>query len=217
MDMPLYGTEPYGQASANMQVDYPEVILASASAARAAILGNAGLRFHQRPSSLDEFSERKALASPVPAADVAVYLASRKAEVVALDEPGAVVIGADQVLSFEGEIFQKAQTEAEAREHLMRMRGKTHELHSAAVILFKGVKTVFLDKATLTMRDYSDEFLDWYLETASETVLTSVGGYHIEGLGIHLFSKISGDYFTILGMPITPLLDELRRLKILLP
>ncbi len=199
-----------------MQADYPEIILASASGARAAILAGAGVRFHQQPSMLDEAEEHKHFASGTPAPEVAKTLARLKANNVLEMEPGAVVIGADQVLSIGGEILQKPRSQDEARAQLQKLRGRTHVLHSAAVVLHKTEVSSLADSATLTMRDFSDEFLDWYLETAGEGVLTSVGAYHIEGLGIHLFSEVKGDYYTILGLPIVQVLDELRRLSVLL-
>jgi septum formation protein len=199
-----------------MQIDYPEIILASASAARAAILGNAGVRFHQRASMLNEIEESEQLAHGASPADVALHLAHLKADFVMKMEPDAVVIGADQVLSIDDEILHKPGSEEEARAQLNKLRGRTHQLHSAVAILYKGEARSIVDSATLTMRDFSDEYLDWYLETAGEGMLTSVGAYHIEGLGIHLFSEIKGDYFTVLGLPIMPVLEELRQLSILL-
>lgn len=198
-----------------MQADSPKIVLASASAARAAVLGNAGVRFHQKPSSLDEASEREALVSSASAVEIAVHLARAKADKVAAEEPGAVIIGADQTLGFEGKVLQKPRSVEQAREQLLQLRGKTHQLHSAAVLMYGEATQVFQDSATLTMRGFSDEFLDWYLETVSHSVLNSVGAYHLEGLGIHLFAEIRGDYFTILGLPITPLLGELRRIGVL--
>ena len=199
-----------------MQVEYPEIILASASLARASILGNAGVRFHQRASSLDEKSEHELLSGRTSAQDAALYLAKRKAEIISELEPGAIIIGADQTLALDDEILQKPRTQAEARLQLQKLRGRSHQLHSAAVVLHRGGVKPFCDTANLTMRDFSDEFLDWYLDNASESVFTSVGAYHFEGLGIHLFSEIDGDYFTILGLPVVPILEELRQLNILL-
>jgi septum formation protein len=198
-----------------MQVEYPEVILASASGARAAILASASIRFRQLPSALNEAEEHKYFASGTAPIEAAKTLARLKAENVQAREPGAVIIGADQVLAIDGEILQKPQSEAEARAQLQRLRGRSHELHSAAVLLFKGHAACFADTAALEMRDFSDPFLDWYLETTGEGVLTSVGAYHIEGLGIHLFSQIKGDYFTILGLPVLPVLEELRRISVI--
>src|SRR5271166_1273438 len=199
-----------------MQADYPEIILASASGARAAILAGAGVRFHQQASMLDEAEEHKHFASGTLPGEVAKTLARLKANNVLELEPEAVVIGADQVLSVGDEILQKPRSREEARAQLKKLRGRTHKLHSAAVVLCKAEVANLSDSATLTMRDFSDDFLDWYLETAGEGVLTSVGAYHIEGLGIHLFSEVRGDYFTILGLPIVPVLDVLRRLFVLL-
>ena len=199
-----------------MQSDYPEIILASASPARGAILAHAGIRFQQRPSMVDEAEEHKHFTSSTTPMDVAKALARLKADSVLEMEPGAIVIGADQVLSIGGEVLQKPGSREEAREQLLKMRGRTHQLHSAAVLLYKGQAAAFSDIATMTVREFSDQFLDWYLDTAGEGVLTSVGSYHIEGLGIHLFSEVKGDYFTILGLPILPVLDELRRLSILM-
>ncbi|MBI4724354.1 MAG: septum formation protein Maf [Rhodomicrobium sp.] len=199
-----------------MQADYPEIILASASGARAAILASAGIRFRQQPSTLDEREEHKCLASGISPSEVAKTLARLKADNVLEMEPGAIVIGADQVLAAGDEILQKPQNQEEARLQLQKLRGRTHELHSAAVVLQNGQAASFTDVATLRMRDFSDKFLDWYLETAGEGVLTSVGAYHIEGLGIHLFSEVKGDYFTILGLPIVPVLEQLRALSVIL-
>lgn len=198
-----------------MQSDYPDIILASASGARAAILASAGIRFHQQPSMLDEAEERKHFAGGTPPLEVAITLARLKADKVLEMVPDAVIIGADQVLSIGNEILQKPQSQAEARLQLLKLRGRTHMLHSAATLVQKGYSASFSDSATLTMRDFSDEFLDWYLDAAGEAVLTSVGAYHIEGLGIHLFSEVKGDYFTILGLPVVPILDELRRISVL--
>ncbi len=197
-----------------MQADYPEVILASASGARAAILASASIRFRQLPSTLNEEEEHKQFSRGTAPGEVALSLARLKAENVQVREPGAVIIGADQVLSAGSDIFQKPQSRNEARDQLQKLRGNTHKLHSSAVLLYKGHAACFSDTASLTMRHFSDPFLDWYLETAGEGVLTSVGAYHIEGLGIHLFSKIEGDYFTILGLPVMPVLEELRRLSV---
>lgn len=194
----------------HIQADYPEVILASGSAARAAILASAGIRFRQQSSMIDEEGEHKQIASGTPPSEVAVYLARLKADSVLAREPGAIVIGGDQVLAVGNEILQKPGSREEAREQLRKLRGRTHELHTAAVVVSKSHAASFVDIATLKVRDFSEKFLDCYLEMSGEGVLTSVGAYHIEGLGIHLFSEIKGDYFTILGLPILPVLEELR-------
>ncbi|MGO8952664.1 MAG: Maf family protein [Rhodomicrobium sp.] len=198
-----------------MQADYPEVILASASGARAAILASAGIRFRQLPSSVDEAEEHKHIAPGMAPSEVAISLAKLKAGNVLERQPGAIVIGADQVLAIGDEILQKPRNLQEAREQLHKLRGRTHELYSAAVVLHKTHAVSFTDIATLKVRNFSDKFIDWYMETVGEGLLTSVGAYHIEGLGIHLFSEIKGDYFTILGLPVLPVLEELRRLSII--
>ncbi len=194
----------------HIQADYPEVILASGSAARAAILASAGIRFRQQSSMIDEEAEHRQIASGTPPSDVALYLARLKADDVLAREPGAIVIGGDQVLAIGNEILQKPASQEEAREQLRKLRGRAHELHTAAVVVSKSHAASFIDIATLKVRDFSEKFLDCYLEMSGEGVLTSVGAYHIEGLGIHLFSEIKGDYFTILGLPILPVLEELR-------
>ncbi len=199
-----------------MQSDYPEIILASASPARGAILAHAGVRFQQRSSMVDEAEEHKHLSGNNAPMEVAKTLARLKADSVLEMEPGAIVIGADQVLALGGELLQKPRSREEARDQLMRLRGRSHHLHSAAVLLYKGHAATFSDTASMTVRNFSDEFLDWYLEASGEGVITSVGAYHIEGLGIHLFSEVKGNYFTILGLPILPVLDELRRLSVLM-
>jgi septum formation protein len=199
-----------------MQSDYPEIILASESSARGAILAHAGIRFHQRPSMVDEAEEQKRFAGDAAPMEVAKALARLKADSVLAMEPKAIVIGADQVLSMGHELLQKPRNREEARRQLLKLRGRTHKLHSAGVLLYNGGATTFCDTATMTVRPFSDEFLNWYLEMAGEGVLTSVGAYHIEGLGTHLFSEVKGDYFTILGLPILPLLEELRRLSVLM-
>jgi nucleoside triphosphate pyrophosphatase len=134
-----------------------------------------------------------------------------KAEVVSTHLPDALVIGADQVLACGGEMFNKPASGAEAREQLVRLRGKTHELHTA-VALAAGGEAVWtrLATATLVMRSFSDAFLAQYLAWAGERVLRTVGGYEIEGLGIQLMEKIEGDMFTVIGLPLLALLSELR-------
>lgn len=199
----------------HMQADYPEVILASGSAARAAILASAGIRFRQQPSMIDEEEEHKQFASSSSPSNLALSLARLKADAVFKNEPDAIVIGGDQVLAVGNEIFQKPGSQEEARQQLLKLRGCTHELHTAAVVLSKNHAASFTDVVTLKVRDFSDKFLDCYLDMCGEGVLTSVGAYHIEGLGIHLFSEIKGDYFTILGLPVLPILEELRRLSII--
>ena len=195
----------------HLQADYPEVILASGSAARAAILASAGIRFRQQPSMIDEEEEHKQFTSGTSPSALALSLAQLKADAVLKSQPDAIVIGGDQVLAVGGEILQKPGSQEEARKQLLKLRGRTHELHTAAVVLTKSHAASFTDVVTLKVRDFSDKFFDCYLDMCGEGVLTSVGAYHIEGLGIHLFSEIKGDYFTILGLPLMAVLDFLRR------
>jgi septum formation protein len=200
----------------HLQAEYPEIILASGSTARADILGSAGIRFRQVPApAIDEEVERKRCAKGTPPGEVALHLAKLKAGTVFQNAPDAVVIGGDQVLSVGDDILRKPADLKEAREQLKRLRGRVHELHTAAVVLSKSRSAEFTDVASMRMRDFSDKFIDCYLEMCGEGVLNSVGAYHIEGLGVHLFSEIKGDYYTILGMPSLPVLEELRRLSMI--
>ena len=191
------------------------LILASGSAARKSLLEAAGLDFDVIPAAIDEVALRSAICKETTcasAADIASVLAAEKAHVVSLAHEGALVIGADQVLALGGKIFCKAESILEAREVLAMLRGRTHELVSA-VALARGGKVHWqtTGAADMTMRQFSDEFLGSYLERLGGRALASVGCYELEGLGVQLFEKIDGDYFTILGIPLLPLLARLRR------
>ena len=190
------------------------VILASGSRTRRAVLEAAGLEFEVVPSGVDERAIREALLAddgPIDPADLAEMLARAKAEEVSRRNPDALVIGADQVLALEGEVLVKAADFDAAREILLRLRGRTHQLHSAVAFAEHGDATwTFVDTAHMTMRRFSIEFLGHYLARVGALALDSVGAYQIEGLGIQLFERIDGDYFTILGVPLPPLLAELR-------
>lgn len=190
------------------------LILASASAVRASLLRQAGLDFHVRDSRVDEDAVKKSFAGSTDDGDtdaLALRLAEEKALAVSRAEPGALVIGADQIMSCETRRFDKPRDMVEARANLLFMRGRTHTLHSAVVLALDGeVVWGHSARADLAMRNFSDTFLDWYLKTLGEKVKTSVGCYQLEGPGIQLFERIEGDYFTILGLPLLPLLAELR-------
>jgi septum formation protein len=187
------------------------LVLASKSDIRGKILAAAGLRFGIRPAQIDERAV-EAQAGPMDAAAAAAHLARAKADAVAATQTGHLVLGADQTLALGSERFSKPANRAEASRQLRALRGKTHALHSALALVRDG-KVLFelVDTAHLTMRDFSDRFLDDYLEMAGDAALGSVGGYQLEGIGIHLFERVEGDYFTILGLPLLPLLDYLRK------
>lgn len=197
-----------------------ELVLASGSRTRQHLLTAAGVAFRVVTSGVDEAVVRETLetgASGVEPADVAEILARAKAEDVSARHPDAVVIGADQVLSCGDEIFSKAVTIDEARDTLLRLRGRTHQLHSAVAIAEAGQTTwTTLDTAHLTMRNFSMACLGGYLAQAGDSALDSVGSYKLESAGIQLFERIEGDYFTILGLPLLPLLAELRGRKLVL-
>ena len=189
------------------------LVLASGSEVRGKILAAAGLRIEIRPSQMDERAE-EARAGVTDAAAVARHLAGAKAAVVAALLPGRVVLGADQTLARGGKRFSKPLDRAGAAEQLRALRGRTHELHSALSVVRDGT-TLFgcVETARLTMRDFSDDFLVDYLDMAGAAATSSVGGYQLEGIGIHLFERVEGDYFTILGLPILRLLGFLRQNK----
>lgn len=189
-----------------------QIILASKSAARRAVLTGAGVSFEVSVAGVDEDAVKNAmLAEGASPRDVADALAELKAIKVSRSKPG-FVIGSDQTLEFEGKLYDKAETVEAAAERLRTMRGKPHKLHSAVVVAKDGTPIWReIVSATLTMRDFSDEFLASYLELEGEEALGSVGCYRLEGPGAQLFSKIEGDYFAILGLPLMGLLDLFRR------
>lgn len=188
------------------------VVLASGSSARAAMLTGAGVPFVRDVADVDEGAVKEACREAGrSAADVALALAVRKAGAVSVRHPGALVIGADQMLECEGEWFDKPADREGARQQLSRLRGRTHRLISAAVVMRdETVLGEWVATADLTMRAFSEAFLDDYLDQAGDAVLSSVGAYRIEGEGILLFERVDGDTFTIKGMPLLPVLEALR-------
>jgi septum formation protein len=186
------------------------LVLASRSAARRAILEAARIPIEIHPADIDERALERAAGGLGPAA-LAGSLADAKATATAAVMPGRLVLGADQTLAFGTQVFYKPADRTGAREQLRVLRGGTHELHSA-VALHRDGKSLFSHVATarLTMRRFSDDFLERYLDAAGQAAYASVGGYQLEGLGVHLFERIEGDYFTILGLPLLPLLEFLR-------
>ncbi|MFN4211398.1 MAG: Maf family protein [Devosia sp.] len=190
------------------------LILASQSDTRKALLQQAGLDFSTAPARIDERGlERAALEAGGDGRDVALLLAERKAAAVAAANPGAIVIGADQTLSLCAELLHKPADRNEAAAQLDHLRGKTHRLH-AAVTLVRDDLLLWSDiqTAELTMRDFSPAERDEVLDREGAAILASVGGYRLEGPSIRLFETVTGDYFTILGLPLLPLLAALRNL-----
>jgi septum formation protein len=191
-------------------VSHP-LVLASKSQVRGKLLAGAGLRFETRPAPIEERAVEAQSGARDPIT-VARHLAREKALAVAASLPGRLVLGADQTLARGTEQYSKPADRAAAAEQLRSLRGRTHALHSA-LALARDNKVLFdcVDSARLTMRDFSDQFLETYLDLAGGAALTSVGGYQLEGIGVHLFEKVEGDYFTILGLPLLPLLAFLRQ------
>lgn len=189
--------------------DHP-LVLASRSDVRGKILAAAGLRFEIRPAQIDERAVETEAKLPEAAA-AARFLARAKADAVSKTQAGRLVLGADQTLAHGHQRFSKPADRAGAVEQLRSLRGRTHELHSALALVRDGeLLFAHVDTARLTMRNFSDAFLDDYLDMMGDHALASVGGYQLEGIGIHLFERVEGDYFTILGLPLLPLLAFLR-------
>ena len=187
------------------------LILASKSAARRAMLENAGVAFEVRVADVDE-DAIKAVSGDLDAAALAVRLAEAKALAVSRDDETAWVLGSDQTLAFDGGLVSKAKSLDAARDRLKSMRGKAHQLHSGAALATKGqIVWSGVDTVEMRMRDFSDAFLDAYLAAEGEALLSCVGSYRLEGLGSQLFEAVDGDYFTVLGLPLWPVLAELRR------
>ena len=197
-----------------MKNDGERLILASKSAARRAVLTDAGVPFTVQVADVDEDALKTPGVDPV---ELAVELARAKALAVSRHDAEAWVLGADQTLDFDGGLISKAPTLATARERLIAMRGRTHQLHSGAALARNGqVVWSGVDTVEMRMRDFSDAFLDAYLAAEGEALLTCVGSYRLEGLGSQLFEAIEGDYFTVLGLPLWPVLAELRRAGVIL-
>ena len=193
------------------------LILASGSPVRRQLMENAGLDFLAIPAGIDERAVEQPLAEAgASPEDIALVLAEAKATEVSQRRPGALVIGSDQTLSLGDEVLHKVQNMEGARRRLMELSGRTHHLNSAIALVRNG-ETLWrhVSVASLTMRQLQGAQIGRHLSQAGDAVLSSVGAYQIEGLGIRLFEKIEGDTFTIMGLPMLPLLAELRRLGVI--
>lgn len=190
----------------------PALVLASASATRVRLLADAGVTAASEAAAIDEAEVRAGLrAERASAAQAAETLAELKALRVARRHPGALVIGADQMLDCNGVWFDKPADRDQARAQLQALRGRAHELISAVCIVRDGARIWHAaDRARLTMRAFSDDFLDDYLAREGDAVLACVGAYRLEGPGVQLFQRVEGDFFTVLGLPLLALLDFLR-------
>ncbi|MFK0207568.1 Maf-like protein [Agrobacterium sp. NPDC090283] len=194
-----------------------ELILASSSASRQMLMRNAGLTFSAIPADIDERALDEKLekdgASPE---EVALELAKAKALAVGALYPDALVLGCDQTMALGARVYHKPKTMAEAQEHLLSLSGEIHRLNSAAVLVRHGeVVWQIVSSAELSVRALSAEFVSRHLQRVGEKALSSVGAYQLEGEGIQLFTSIEGDYFTILGLPLLPLLSKLRDMDVI--
>ncbi|NTE57557.1 Maf-like protein [Agrobacterium tumefaciens] len=194
-----------------------ELILASSSASRQMLMRNAGLTFSAIPADIDERALDERLerngASPE---EVALELARAKALAVGFLYPEALVLGCDQTMALGARVYHKPKTMAEAEAHLLSLSGKVHRLNSAAVLVLNGeVLWQTVSSAELAVRTLSAEFVSRHLQRVGDRALTSVGAYQLEGEGIQLFTSIEGDYFTILGLPLLPLLSKLRDMDVI--
>jgi septum formation protein len=201
-----------------LQHPSPRLILASASASRRALLAAAGLAFDVRPADIDETAvKRDARAEAMGAEVTALLLAELKASAVALRAPEVLVIGADQILVCDGVWFDKPADVAGAREQLRALRGRSHVL-ATAVVCYQGDRRIWHHVAApgLTMRNFSDDFLERYLAAEADTVTGTVGAYRLEGRGVQLFDAVEGEHSAILGLPLLPLLSFLREMRVLI-
>ena len=201
----------------SLQIKTPRLVLASASASRRAVLEAAGLRFEVSPADVDEAElKQKARADGLEAGEAALLLADAKAREVAQPDSDALVIGCDQLLVCDGAWFDKPVDRDEARAHLRALRGRTHTLVTA-VLCRRGGERLWhaVARPLLTMRDFSDAFLETYLSLENGFLTMTVGAYRLEGPGVHLFAAVEGEHAAILGLPLLDLLGFLRRYGVL--
>jgi septum formation protein len=191
------------------------LILASRSAGRAALLENAGVPFVAVDAGIDERGIEKDYAGDP--SSLAIRLAYEKARVVSLSHANRFVVGADQVLSIDDTILHKVDTRADAVAQLAALRGRSHNLHSAVAMMKDGAEIFgHVATATIVVRDFSDAFLDGYVDLQGARLFGSVGCYEVEGAGVSLIERIEGDFFTIVGLPLLPLLAQCRRLRLMM-
>jgi septum formation protein len=196
-------------------LDRQSLVLGSRSSARRDMLMSAGIPVELHPVDIDERAV-EARAGQFEPSQAALLLAREKALATSAVLPGRIVVGADQTLALGAQRFSKPKDRAGAREQLQSLAGQTHALHSAVAVVRDGsIAFSYVDTARLTMRPLSENFLDSYLDAVGADAFASVGGYQLEKLGIHLFERIDGDHFTILGMPLLPLLAYLREAGLL--
>jgi septum formation protein len=187
----------------------PKIILASTSSVRKMLLANAGVPFTSQTPAVNE-DVLKRDHPTLNAKALSILLAEKKAQ--SISQPQCIIIGADQTLSFEGQIFNKPANADDLHHQLSLLRGKTHTLHTAIALALNGIILwSYCEDAKLKMRQFSNAFLRSYLDHNTEKVLSSLGGYQLEFEGINLFEEIQGDYFAILGLPLVPLLARLRQ------
>ncbi len=193
-----------------------DIILASKSIYRQQLLTNAGVKFKSISADIDEREiEGPLIEAELSGADVAEVLAISKADNVSALNLDAYVIGSDQTLSLEGELLHKPEDMEAARQRLLKLSGKTHELNSSVAIVRNGETLwTYVEISQITFRNLDPGFIGRHTAEAGEKLLTSVGAYQIEGLGIQLFEKVDGDFFSIMGLPILPLLKKLRELQL---
>ena len=198
-----------------MAIKPQALILASASKSRSQMLLNAGVKFSVLAPHVDESTIKSEFSSKT-AETIAIKLAASKALKISELHPQAFVIGADQMLDCDGNFFDKPKNCKNAVSHLMAMRGKKHRLTAAVCVVQNGeILWDFTDSVQLTMRNLTDEFIQKYVDDVGADILDTVGAYQLEGLGAQLFTKIEGDYFTVLGLPLLPLLEFLRKKSII--